>query len=207
MKSFFLYKKSYKFPLNLSRFSKHFNLYKKKINCSGRNNSGHICVYNRGGGHKQNYRILDTKNHYNKSRLVSIEYDPNRSSFIGLYCNLSNLNLYFDSVCESQKVGGLYYKGFGPEDAFIGNKMYIKDIPLGMLISSLEYRLGKGSQYLRSAGVFGKLQQKNFKYNLARIKMPSKQEIYVPLNCLAKIGIMSNSFYKNRNLSKAGRNR
>lgn len=207
MKSFFLYKNSYKLPLNLNNFSKLFNLYKNKVNNSGRNNTGRICIYNRGGGHKKHYRIIDKKNIYTKSRLISIEYDPNRSSFIGLFIDLKSSSLFFDLVCESQKEGEVYYNGSSPEDALIGNKMCIKYIPLGSLICSLEVRLGKGSQFLRSAGVFGKLQQKNFVYGLARIKMPSKKEVYVPLNCIAKIGIVSNGLVKNKILAKAGRNR
>lgn len=207
MKSFIKYKNSYSFPNNLFSFSKNFNLYENKVRKSGRNNEGKICVFHRGGGHKQNYRSLDKKNKCLKSRLVSIEYDPNRSSFIGLYFNEFKGELYFDLVCEGQKAGNIYKLGNSPEDALIGNKMYLKDIPLGMLINSLEYKIGKGSQYLRGAGVFGKLQQKNFQLNLARIKMPSKKEICVPLNCVARIGIISNGFHKNKNIAKAGRNR
>lgn len=207
MKSFILYKNSYKLPSEVKNFSKCFNLYKKKVNNSGRNNSGQICVYNKGGGHKRNYRIIDKKNFYSKSRLVSIEYDPNRSAFIGLFVDLESSDMFFDLVCESQEIGKFYYKGFSVEDALVGNKMRIKDVPLGMLVSSMEYKIGKGSQYLRSAGVFGKLQQKNFFHNLARIKMPSKKEIYVPLDCIVKIGTISNGFNKNKILAKAGRNR
>lgn len=207
MKSFFLYKNSYKLPLNLDNFSKFFNLYKNKVNNSGRNNTGRICVFNKGGGHKKNYRIIDKKNIYFNNRLVSIEYDPNRSSFIGLFIDLDTSSLFFDLVCESQVPGRLYVTGSSSEDALIGNKMYIKDIPLGSIICSLEFRNGKGSQYLRSAGVFGKLQQKSFLHNLARIKMPSKKEVYVPLNCIAKIGVISNGLVKNKVLAKAGRNR
>jgi large subunit ribosomal protein L2 len=124
-----------------------------------------------------------------------------------LFIDLNTSSLFFDLVCESQVLGEIYYKGLSSEDALIGNKMYIKDIPLGSLICSLEFRNGKGSQYLRSAGAFGKLQQKNFSYNLARIKMPSKKEVYVPLNCIAKIGVISNGLVKNKVLAKAGRNR
>jgi large subunit ribosomal protein L2 len=207
MKSFILYKNSYSLPKNLSSFSKNFNLYESKVRKSGRNNEGRICVFHRGGGHKKNYRPLNKKNTYFKNRLVSIEYDPNRSSFIGLYFDSLKDKMYFDSVCEGQVVGSFYKFGKSAEDALIGNKMYLKDIPLGMLINSLEYKIGKGSQYLRSAGAFGKLQQKNFQLNLARIKMPSKKEIYVPLDCIATIGIVSNSFHKNKNIAKAGRNR
>lgn len=203
----FLYKSSYKLSSNLNNFSKFFNLYKKKVNNSGRNNTGRICVYNKGGGHKKNYRIIDKKNIYFKSRLISIEYDPNRSSFIGLFLDLKSSSLFFDLVCESQVIGKVYYKGTSSEDSLIGNKMKLKYIPLGSLICSLEFKYGKGSQYLRSAGAFGKLQQKNFVHNLARIKMPSKKEVYIPLSCFAKIGVISNGLFKNKLLAKAGRNR
>lgn len=160
MKSFVLYKNSYKLPIDLDVFSKYFNLCKGKKSNSGRGNLGHINVYNKGGCHKRNYRVINKKKKNFRSRLVSVEYDPNRSSFIGLFFDLSDSVLYFDLVCDSQQIGKVYYQGMSPEDAVIGNKMYLRDVPLGMLISSLEYKVGKGSQYLRSAGVFGKLQQK-----------------------------------------------
>lgn len=142
----------------------------------------------------------------NKSyRLLSIEYDPCRSAFIGLFLNIKSKKLFFDLVCEDQKIGENYGISKSIDDVSVGTKMFLKDIPLGTLISSLEIKVGKGSQYLRSAGVFGKVQKKSD--NLAFIKMPSKEIICVPLNCMATIGIISNISHKNKVLSKAGRNR
>jgi len=207
MKSFLKYKKSFILPSILINMSKNFKLYNPQLNKGGRNNSGKICVHHQGGGHKQNYRVLDYKNIVSESRLLSIEYDPNRSAFIGLFLNIIKNNLYFDIICEEQIIGDIYKLSLLPEDVSIGNKMYLKDLPLGTVINSLESCKGKGSQYLRSAGSFGKLQQKDLKSGLARIKMPSKKNIYVSLNCICKIGVVSNSFLKNRQISKAGRNR
>lgn len=208
MKSLYFYKKSYSFPKDLENLSKYFNLlYNSKLNKSGRNNFGRVCVRHQGGGHKKNYRLLDFKNKYTSYRLISIEYDPNRSSFIGLFFDIKKNNLFFDVYCEGQKIGSSYKISSYVDDIAIGNKMPLKNIPLGTLINSLEIKSGKGSQYLRSAGSFGKLQQKNTELGLARIKMPSKKTIFVSLKCLATIGVVSNIFHKNKNIAKAGRNR
>jgi len=104
MKSLYFYKKSYSFPKDLENLSKYFNLlYNSKLNKSGRNNFGRVCVRHQGGGHKKNYRLLDFKNKYTSYRLISIEYDPNRSSFIGLFFDIKKNNLFFDVYCEGQK--------------------------------------------------------------------------------------------------------
>ena len=207
MKSLYFYKKSYSFPKNLENLSKYFNLYNSKLNKSGRNNFGRVCVRHQGGGHKQNYRLLDFKNKHKNYRLISIEYDPNRSSFIGLFFDFTKNKLFFDTCCEGQKIGFSYKVSSSVDDISVGNKMLLENIPLGTLVNSLEIKSGKGAQYLRSAGTFGKLQQKNSKLGLARIKMPSKKNIFVSLNCLATIGIVSNISHKNKNMAKAGRNR
>jgi large subunit ribosomal protein L2 len=127
--------------------------------------------------------------------------------FIGLFFDIKKNNLFFDVYCEGQKIGSSYKISSYVDDIAIGNKMPLKNIPLGTLINSLQIKSGKGSQYLRSAGSFGKLQQKNTELGLARIKMPSKKTIFVSLKCLATIGVVSNIFHKNKNIAKAGRNR
>jgi large subunit ribosomal protein L2 len=207
MKSLYFYKKSYIYPKYISSLSQFFNLHSVLKNKAGRNNSGHICVHHKGGGHKKNYRLLDFKNINKKKRLISIEYDPNRSAFIGLFYNYSNNQLFFDLYCDGQSVGSLYKSSENSEDIALGNTVSLANIPLGTLINSLTLKKGKGFQYLRSAGSFGKLQKKDLKLFLARIKMPSKKDIFLSLNCTAKIGIVSNISHKNKNIAKAGRNR
>ena len=55
---------------------------------AGRNNNGRITTRHQGGGHKQQYRIVDFKR--NKDGIVAkverLEYDPNRSAHIALLC-------------------------------------------------------------------------------------------------------------------------
>lgn len=202
------YKNSYLFPNYLRCLSKNFNITSPKRQKSGRNNTGQICVWQRGGGHKKNYRFLDTKNFYKTTnRLLSIEYDPNRSGFIGLFLNLDSKIMFFDLVSENQRIGEVYKQTTNVEETSIGNKMPLGNIPLGTLINSLELKPGKGSQFLRSAGCFGKLQKKNIVDNLGCIKMPSQKYIYVSLNCLGTVGFVSNVFHKNKNYCKAGRRR
>jgi len=205
MKSLIKYKKSYQSPSYISLVSKGFKLFKKKNKKSGRNNSGKICVWHKGGGHKQKYRPLDFNSTVKIKRLIAIEYDPIRSAFIGLFIDIRTKKLFFDLVCENQEIGKIYTISRSLDDLAVGNKMRLQDIPLGTVVSSLEIKPGKGSQFLRSAGTSGKIQKKSENY--AYIKMPSKNVIKVPLNCIATIGSISNELHKNKVLAKAGRNR
>jgi large subunit ribosomal protein L2 len=154
------------------------------------------------------YRIhLNFSNKNLNGRLISIEYDPYRSSFIGLFLDNQTQKLFFDLICEGQKIGNSYKFSSSTEDLVVGNKLCLRDIPLGTLVSSVEIKPGKGSQYLRSAGSFGKLQKKDTDKNLAFIKMPSKKVVSISLDSIATIGIVSNLSHKNKNIAKAGRNR
>jgi large subunit ribosomal protein L2 len=110
-------------------------------------------------------------------------------------------------ICEGQKIGNFYKFSSSIDDLVVGNKLCLRNIPLGTLISSVELKPGKGSQYLRSAGTFGKLQKKDAIKNLAFIKMPSKKIVSISLDSIATIGIISNLSHKNKNIAKAGRNR
>merc|ERR1711865_887815 len=83
----------------------------------------------------------------------------------------------------------------------------LRDLPLGSLIHSLELKPGKGAQLGRSAGTYMKLLQRNLDLNLAKVKLPSKQELVVPLDVKAVLGIVSNPTHSSKVLSKAGRSR
>jgi large subunit ribosomal protein L2 len=174
---------------------------------AGRNHQGKICVWHKGGGHKKLYRPLDFLNKNNEGRLLSIEYDPYRSSFIGLFLNIKNQNLYYGLLSENQKIGDIFKISQSNDDIKLGNRMMLRAIPLGTLISALELKKNKGTQLLRSAGVFGKLQRKDLDMNLGVIKMPSGKMVSVSLDCIAMIGIISNNKHNMKNIAKAGRNR
>ena len=173
----------------------------KKVS-SGRNNFGHITVKSRGGGNKIRYRIIDFKrNLFNtKAKVLSIEYDPNRSSYIALIAyNLGVLSYILSS--ENLAVGDIVENG---ENAAIkeGNALPLYKIPVGTLIHNIEQNPGFGGQLVRSAGCFAVLQQKIFKMVL--IKMPSGKYLLISDRCIASIGKVSNEEYQNIVLGKAG---
>jgi large subunit ribosomal protein L2 len=185
-------------PKNKLSKSLHFS----KKNNSGRNNLGRITVRHRGGGHKQKYRLINYKYNDKSLKIKNIEYDPNRTCFICLAINEHN-TLSYKLLTEGTSVGDV----LSNQDFKNGNFFKLQDIPLGSLIHSLEIKPGKGAQLARSAGTYAKLLQKNLKLNLAKVQLSSKSYYYLPLNCFATLGTISNMFHKNKNLAKAGRSR
>ena len=172
----------------------------------GRNNQGKMTMRYIGGGHKKKYRIIDFKR--NKfgvdAKVVSIEYDPNRTAFIALvqYTDgekryiIAPAGLRVDQVIVSGQ------ENIAPE---IGNAMPLSQIPLGTVISCIELRPGQGANIARSAGTFAQLMAKDGKY--ATVKLPSGETRMILLTCLATIGAVSNSDHQLVLSGKAGRSR
>ena len=171
----------------------------------GRNNSGRITVRHRGGGHKRRYRIIDFKrDKFDVSaRVISIEYDPNRSSRIALLEYEDSERRYIIAPL-GVKVGDKLANG---ERAEIrpGNALYIRDIPVGTQIHNIELLPGEGGQLARSAGVSGQLLAKEGIY--AQVRLPSGEVRLVHERCMATIGQVGNTDHGNIKLGKAGRNR
>ncbi len=171
----------------------------------GRNNKGKMTVPHRGGGHKRRYRLIDFKR--NKldvfGVIKTIEYDPNRSSFIALVEYKDGEKRYIIAQ-NGLKVGQKVISGkkATPE---IGNSMYISEIPLGTIISCIELNPNKGASLARSAGTFGQLMAKDCKFGT--IKLPSGETRMVLLSCMATIGAVSNSDHQLIVSGKAGRSR
>jgi large subunit ribosomal protein L2 len=175
----------------------------------GRNNKGSIAVRRRGGGHKKLYRHIDFKFNNFCGKILNIEYDPFRTAFIARVLDFNSKKLSYVLLTNGLKVGDIIYssnssKGYPLKD---GNRFPILDIPLGYLISNVELKPKKGGQLCRSAGTFCKLLQKDLNSGLARLKLPSKEERLVSLNCFATIGPISDPFISSKNLKKAGRSR
>ena len=130
----------------------------------GRNNKGKMTVPHRGGGHKRKYRLIDFKrNKFDVFGLVkTIEYDPNRSSFIALVEYKDGEKRYIIAQ-NGMKVGQKVISGkkATPE---IGNSLYISEIPLGTIISCIELNPNKGASLARSAGTFAQLMAKDGKF-------------------------------------------
>ncbi|WP_185864289.1 50S ribosomal protein L2 [Blattabacterium cuenoti] len=189
--------------ITISKPSK--NLIKGKVKSGGRNNYGKMTVRYSGGGHKKKYRVIDFKRRkfgiY--ATIKSIEYDPNRSSFISLIHYKDGEKRYIIAM-NGFKIGQKVISGkkipFG-----IGNSTFLSEIPLGTNICCIEINPGQGAKIARSAGSFAQLFAKDGKY--ATIKFPSGETRMVMINCMATIGIVSNVDHQLEKYGKAGKNR
>jgi len=163
---------------------------------SGRGRNGRICVRRRQGGCSSLYRIVnfDLSFSYNDNyKVVRIEYDPNRSSFIGLLYNYKDSSFHYIILPDGLVINDFLLNSF--ESSFkrkSGFRTYLKDFPLGSLIHNISLSvLGKGI-LCRSRGSFAKVLQKNIKNKYVRIRLPSGEERLIHQNCKATLGIVSN---------------
>ena len=176
---------------------------KKKT--GGRNNQGVTCTRFRGGGHKQKYRIIDFKRNRDGlvATVISIEYDPNRSSRIALLEYQDGEKTYILAP-EGLTAGDKVMSGEDVEPK-IGNCMPLKKIPLGLIIHNVELQPGHGGQVCRSAGTKATLTAREGKW--AQITLPSGEVRRVSNECRATIGMIGNTDHMNVSLGKAGRAR
>ena len=172
----------------------------------GRNNQGRMTVRHVGGGHKKKYRIIDFKrDKYDApAEIVTIEYDPNRSSFIALTKYPDGEKRYIVAQ-TGLKIGQKVVSGVSNINPDLGNAMPLSLIPLGTIISCLELVPGKGANIARSAGSFAQLMARENKY--ATVKLPSGETRMILSNCFATIGAVSNSDHQLVVSGKAGRSR
>lgn len=180
-------------------------LVEPKKRTGGRNSSGHLSMRYRGGGHRKKYRIIDFKrNKVNmEATVVSIEYDPNRTSFIALVEYTDGEKRYIIAP-QGLVVGAKVISGLdvAPE---VGNALPMKNMPLGTNVHNIEMQPGQGGKLARSAGSSAQLTNKEEKY--AILKMPSGELRKVLINCVATVGVVSNSDHFLQSMGKAGRNR
>src|SRR4030043_2054002 len=171
----------------------------------GRNCYGRITSWHKGGRHKRRYRLIDFKRDKREipARVVSIEYDPNRSSRIALLHYADGEKRYI--LAPSQLQVGDQVITSPTADIKPGNALPLRNIPTGILIHNIELKVGKGGQIIRSAGGSGQLMAKEGKY--AHVKLPSGEVRLILQDCYATIGQVSNLEHENISLGKAGRNR
>jgi large subunit ribosomal protein L2 len=171
----------------------------------GRNNKGRITAYQRGGGHKRYYRIIDFKRnkHDIPARVASIEYDPNRSARIALLHYVDGEKRYILAP-DGLNVDDMLMSG-DKADIRVGNATQLARIPLGTMVHNVEMRPGKGGQIARGAGTMVQLMAKEGKY--AHLKMPSNEVRLVPMECMATIGQVGNLDHENLVMGKAGAHR
>jgi len=171
----------------------------------GRNNQGRITTRHKGGGHKRSYREIDFI--YNKKDIPAfvktIEYDPNRSGFIALVFYKDGEKRYILAP-KTVKVGDeIIVSEKAPLKP--GNRLLLRNIPVGTFVYNIEIKSGGGAKIARSAGVFAQVMANNEGYT--HLKIPSGEIRKVPENCFASVGEVSNEEYRLVNIGKAGRSR
>ena len=172
---------------------------------TGRNNQGRITTPHKGGGHKRKFREIDFK--FDKkdipAKVSTIEYDPNRSAYIALVTYADGEKRYI-LASKNMKVGHpiIVSKEALAEE---GNRLPLREIPVGTFVHAVELRTGGGAKFARSAGSF--VQVVAHDGGMAFLKMPSGETRKVAETCWASIGEISNSEWKLTNWGKAGRAR
>jgi len=189
---------------NLWKGNPYKPLTKGKSKTGGRNNTGRITSWHRGGGHKKLYRLIDFKRSTDGESIVErLEYDPNRTSFIALISHSDGSKSYILAP-NNLKTGDQIVCGANA-DIKIGNCLPLRNIPVGTIVHNVEMKPGKGGQLARSAGTYLSLAGKDSGY--AQVKLSSGELRLIPLDCKATIGVVSNPDQKNTNIGKAGRSR
>jgi len=172
---------------------------------AGRNVHGRITTRHQGGGHKQQYRIIDFRRDKDgiPARVAHIEYDPNRSARIALLHYVDGEKRYI--VCPDRvAVGDMLMSGTGAEIR-PGNALPLRNIPVGTVVHNVELKQGGGAKIARSAGASVQLVAKES--TMATLRLPSGEVRLIPVGCRATVGEVGNAEAELISIGKAGRSR
>jgi len=183
----------------------HKALLKPLVKNAGRNQKGRITMRHQGGGNKRLYRQIDFKQEkFNIfAKLQTIEYDPNRNAFIGLVIYKDGERRYI-LLPEGLRVGSEIIVA-EKADIQPGNRLLLKNIPIGTQIHNIELLPREGGKIIKSAGSAAIVMGLEGKYVI--LKMPSGEVRKVLADCYASIGAVSNPEFRTINIGKAGRQR
>ena len=188
----------------VTKFTPEKSLLAKKKKTAGRNSYGKITVRHHGGGNKQKYRIIDFKRNVDETaKVIGVEYDPNRTSYIALLENEAGKKSYI--IAPVGLTDGDVVSAGADSDIKPGNVLPISAIPVGTIIHNIELYPGKGAQLVRSAGAFAQLMAKE--NGTAQVRLPSGEVRIVRLECKATIGQVGNIEHETVKLGKAGKTR
>lgn len=171
----------------------------------GRAQNGRITVRHKGGGAKKLYRIVE----FGQPKLdvaakvIALEYDPNRTSFIALIQYQDKTKAYILAP-QGLKVGDeIIYSEKSPIKP--GNRTRLKNLPVGTMVYNIEVEPGRGGIMVKGAGTTAQILAQEEGY--AQLKMPSTEIRRVKNKCFVSIGTVSNSEHRFVNIGKAGRSR
>ena len=174
-------------------------------NCSGRNNLGRITVRHKGGGHKQKLRKLNLFRNVNSVLIIlSIEYDPKRSANIASAYDTLSKTYQYVIASKNINVGDVIKSGRLAE-VKNGHALPLSEIPLGSIIHCVSLKKNKRFIISRSAGTFCELLKKDG--GNALVKLCSKKYRFIPVDCIATMGSVSNELNFLTTIGKAGRSR
>jgi large subunit ribosomal protein L2 len=189
----------------ITRSTPEKSLLAPKPKTGGRNAYGRKTSRHRGGGHKQQYRVIDF--HRTKdgipAKVATIEYDPNRNCRIALLHYLDGEKRYILAPA-GLSVGDTVVSGQGA-DIKPGNALPMRFIPTGSTVHNVELRPGGGGKIARGAGMSVQLVAKDGGF--ATLRLPSTEMRRVPIDCRATLGTVGNSEFELIKIGKAGRNR
>lgn len=171
---------------------------------NGRNNQGRITTRHKGGGARKFYRLVDfSLPAGTEATIEHIEYDPNRSARIARIKEADGTYHYI-LAAHGMRVGGTIVSG---EEVAIetGNRLPLKNIPVGSSVHAVELQPGGGAQLVRSAGNSAQVMAKEGEY--VQLRLPSGEVRLVHHTCTASLGVIGNEQHQNVKIGKAGRNR
>lgn len=171
---------------------------------SGRNNQGRITTRHKGGGARKFYRLVNFNLATDTTATIEhIEYDPNRAARIARIKEPNGVYHYI-LAAQGMHIGQVIVSG--PEAAIeTGNRLPLKNIPIGSTIHAIELQPGKGAQLVRSAGNSAQLMGRDNGY--AQVRLPSNEVRLILETCTASMGVIGNEQHQNVKIGKAGRNR
>lgn len=172
---------------------------------AGRNSQGRITVRHQGGGNKKRYRIIDFKqNRMNQKAVVeTLEYDPYRTAFIALVKYADGTRTYILAPEKLKQGDEIVTAEAAPFKT--GNRMQLRNIPVGQQVYNIELNPGRGGQLARSAGTYAEVLANADGYT--DLKMKSGEVRRVQWTGLASLGQVSNAEWTLVNFGKAGRSR
>lgn len=175
----------------------------RKVKVSGRNNTGSITVRHQGGGFRKLVRIVDFKRNFpNGCKVLTIEYDPNRSAFISLVSDLKTGQKAYVLYVKGTKVGDILNSN---QEIVEGNSLPLSAIPVGTMVSQVELRPGQGAKIARAAGNYAIVTANEG--NLVTLKLPSGEVRKFLGNCRCVVGRIGNDAHNLVRIGKAGRQR
>ncbi|MBN2537205.1 50S ribosomal protein L2 [candidate division WOR-3 bacterium] len=169
----------------------------------GRNNLGRVTAKHRGGGERRHYRLIDFRREKREvpGKVVSVEYDPNRSARVALVCYADGEYRYV--LCPEGLAVGDQIQAGRNLPVRNGNAMPFSDIPAGVEVHNVQFQPNGRSFLVRSAGTSAQLMAKEEKW--AVLRLPSGEIRKFDLGCYATIGKVSNPEHKDISIGKAGR--